>query len=161
MPSGGGFRGGIFYPKGRSARRFSTGGIVKGGAQLITVAEEGSPEMVIPLSSQRRERGLKLWEKAGHMLGVPGFATGGIVGDADEGIRNMQYDSGEGGAGGQTVQVEVGGITIEIQVNGNESGNISEAIRAQANDIADTVAGVLVEAFRAQFANTPTRGGVA
>lgn len=161
VPSGGGFRGGIFYPKGRSARRFSTGGIVKGGAQLITVAEEGSPEMVIPLSSQRRERGLKLWEKAGHMLGVPGFATGGIVGNADEGIRNMQYDSGDGGAGGQTVQVEVGGITIEIQVNGNESGNISEAIRAQANDIADTVAGVLVEAFRAQFANTPTRGGVA
>lgn len=162
LPSGGGgFRGGIFYPAGRSARRFSTGGIVKGGAQLITVAEEGSPEMVIPLSSQRRERGLKLWEKAGHMLGVPGFATGGIVGNADEGIRNMQYDSGDGGAGGQTVQVEVGGITIEIQVNGNESGNISEAIRAQANDIADTVAGVLVEAFRAQFANTPTRGGVA
>ena len=162
VPSGaGGFRGGIFYPAGRSARRFSTGGIVKGGAQLITVAEEGSPEMVIPLSSQRRERGLKLWEKAGHMLGVPGFATGGIVGNADEGIRNMQYDSGDGGAGGQTVQVEVGGITIEIQVNGNESGNISEAIRAQANDIADTVAGVLVEAFRAQFANTPTRGGVA
>ena len=95
------------------------------------------------------------------MLGVPGFATGGLVGNADEGIRNMQYDSGDGGAGGQTVQVEVGGITIEIQVNGNESGNISEAIRAQANDIADTVAGVLVEAFRAQFANTPTRGGVA
>ena len=31
----------------------------------MTVAEEGTPEMIIPLGAQRRERGLYLWEKAG------------------------------------------------------------------------------------------------
>ena len=91
-PSGGGFRGGIFggssamdsFARGglvstKSAQRFSDGGVVQGGPKLIQVAEEGSPEMVIPLSSQRRDRGRKLWEKAGHMLKVPGFARGGLT----------------------------------------------------------------------------------
>lgn len=156
----GGFRGGIFYPNGNSTKGYSNGGIVRGGARLIKVAEEGSPEMVIPLSSQRRERGLKLWEKAGNMLGVPGFARGGLTnGQTDEGIRKSQYDSGNVEAGGQTVQVNVGGITVEIQVNGE--GNISEAIRAQAEEIAETVAEVFADAFNAQFANTPTKGGAA
>lgn len=92
LPNGRGFRGGVFggssamgsFARGglidtRSVQRFSDGGIVRGGSRLIQVAEEGSPEMVIPLSSQRRDRGRKLWEKAGEMLKVPGFARGGLV----------------------------------------------------------------------------------
>ena len=90
--SAGKFRGGIVggpsalgsFARGglidsRSVQRFSGGGIVRGGSRLIQVAEEGSPEMVIPLSSQRRERGRKLWEMAGEMLKVPGFARGGLA----------------------------------------------------------------------------------
>ena len=157
-PTGEGFRGGIFYPYGNSTKGYSTGGIVRGGARLIKVAEEGSPEMVIPLSSQRRERGIKLWEKAGNMLGVPGFARGGLTnGDNDSSIRAYDRDSGPVEAAGQTVQINVGGITVEVQVGSD--GSITEAIRAQAEEIAETVAGIFAEAFTAQFANTPATGG--
>lgn len=153
-------RGNIWYPRGMNAKGFADGGIVRGGARLIKVAEEGSPEMIIPLSSQRRERGLKLWRKAGSMMGVPGFARGGLTtGGQDEGIRHRAYGSSDDAPGGQTVQVEVGGITVEINVNAGGTENIAEAIKAQANEIAETVAGVLADAFTAQFENTPARGG--
>lgn len=165
-----GFRGGIFggsYARGGLAGNvpgFSDGGIVRGGSQLIEVAEEGSPEMVIPLSSQRRGRALKLWAQAGNIMGVPGFNRGGITGgsgNVDEGIRFQGFGSDES-AGGQTVQVEVGGITVEIHVNASNTENIAEAIRAQANEIAETVAGIMADALGGQFENTPTRaGGVA
>ena len=76
------YRGGIVG--GPSALQgFSDGGMVRGGSQLVRVAEEGNPEMIIPLSSQRRERALKLWEKTGRLLDVPGFAKGGLNGARD------------------------------------------------------------------------------
>lgn len=151
-------RGGIIYPSG--LKSFGAGGMVRGGGQLVRVAEEGTPEMIIPLGSQRRNRGLTLWEKAGHMLGIPGFATGGLVGGQDEGLRFRDGDTMESGIeSGQSVQIEVGGITVEINVDGSETGNIAEAIRAQANEIAETVAGIMADAFTAQFENTPARGG--
>lgn len=158
--SGEGFRGGIF---GGNIPGFSNGGIVRGGSQLIEVAEEGSPEMVIPLSSQRRGRGLKLWAQAGNIMGVPGFARGGIIGgdgSSDEGIRFRSFGDNES-AGGQNVQVEVGGITVEINVDASNTDNIADAIRAQANEIAETVAGIMADAIGGQYENTPLRGGVA
>lgn len=153
------YRGGLlgmnvpFYAPG-----YSDGGMVSGGPQLATLAEEGTPEMVIPLGSQRRDRGLKLWEKAGQMLGVPGFEFGGLAGaqNQDEGLRYQQYEK-ETTASPGSVQVDVGGVTVDIQVASSENGNITEAIKAQANDIANTVAGILADAFEAQFANTTTR----
>lgn len=140
---------------------YSNGGMVRGGARLITVAEEGSPEMIIPLSSQRRGRALKLWAQAGHMMGVPGFARGGLTnGGQDEGIRFHQYGSDES-VGGQTVQVDVGGITFEIVVHATDGKSIVEAIREQKEEIAETIAGVFADSFGGQFENTPTRGGAA
>lgn len=170
---GGGFRGGIFggtsamgsYARGGivddNIPGFSDGGMVRGGSQLIEVAEEGSPEMIIPLSSQRRGRALKLWAQAGHMMGVPGFARGGIIGGdggSDEGIRFHTFGGGDA-TGGQDVRIEIGGITFEIHVDGNNSDNITDAIRAQANEIAETVAGIMADAIGGQFENTPLRGG--
>lgn len=151
-------RGGLV---GMSIPGYSGGGMVRGGAQVALLAEEGTPEMVIPLGLQRRMRGLKLWEKAGQMLGVPGFAQGGLVGGSgDEGLRYQQYGGGNSaGSGSQGVQVNVGGVTVEINVDGNEGGNIVEAIKAKGNEIADTVAGILADAFISQFQNTPARGG--
>ena len=160
------YRGGIvggssamdsFYRGGIAG--YTDGGMVRGGSKLITVAEEGSPEMIIPLSSQRRERGLELWTKAGEMLKVPGFARGGST-DGDEGIRFHRYRNDEP-AGGQSVQIEVGGITVEINVDATNTENIAEVIKAQAQDIAETVAGVLADAIGGQFENTPVKGGVA
>ena len=168
------YRGGIFgsssamgsYARGGIAGDipgYSDGGIVRGGSQLIEVAEEGSPEMVIPLSSQRRGRALKLWAQAGNIMGVPGFARGGIIGGngtTDEGIRFRTYGTDDS-AGGQNVQVDVGGITVEVNVNASNNENIAEAIKAQANEIAETVAGIMADALGGQFENTPVRGGAA
>lgn len=134
------------------------GGMVRGGAKLIKVAEEGSPEMIIPLSSQRRQRGLDLWEKAGQMLGVPGFARGGLTNrNVDEGIRF--WGSGETGTSAQTVSVEVGGVHIELHVNADGSTNIVEAIKAQIGEITDAVVGAIADELGALFENTPVRGG--
>lgn len=154
----GGFRGGLFG--GGKIKQFSDGGMVAGGAQLVTVAEEGSPEMIIPMSSQRRGRALKLWAQAGHMMRVPGFAAGGLVGgNADEGIRNHQNSGNGAAAGSSGTQVNVGGVTVEINVNGDGGNpNIAEAIAAQGQEIADQIAGVLADAFSGQFENTPTKG---
>lgn len=153
----GGFRGGLFGPTG--IRQFSDGGMVRGGAQLITVAEEGSPEMIIPMSSQRRGRALKLWAQAGHMMGVPGFARGGLVGgQEDEGLRYQ--NAGRGSAsGGQGINVNVGGVTVQVNVDGGgDNPDIAAAIANQGDAIAEQVAGILADAFKGQFENTPTKG---
>lgn len=150
-------RGGIIGPNGIEG--FASGGLVRGGGRLVRVAEEGTPEMIIPLGSQRRDRGLKLWEKAGNMMGVPGFARGGLTNGRDEGLRR-RYGSDEE-AGGQTVHVEVGGVHVEINVDATGTDDIAAAIRAQSGEIAETVAGIMADAFEAHFENIPTRGGVA
>lgn len=158
ISAGGGFRGGLFGPAG--IRQFSNGGMVAGGAQLITVAEEGSPEMIIPMSSQRRGRALKLWAQAGRMLDVPGFARGGIVGGSgDEGLR-YRAEEGSAGATAETsgMQINVGGVTVEVNVQGGGDANIAQAIATQSGEIADQIAGILADAFSAQFENTPTKG---
>ena len=153
------YRGGIVGGSG-TIPGYADGGMVRGGAQLITVAEEGSPEMIIPLSNQRRDRALKLWEKAGEIMKVPGFARGGRTDGGDEGIRFMRYGSGEA-SGGQTVQIDVGGVKVEIHVNADGSTNIVEAVKAQMGEITDAVVGAIADELGALFENTPVRGGVA
>lgn len=150
-------RGGIVGPNG--IQGFANGGMVRGGGRLIRVAEEGTPEMIIPLGKHRRDRALQLWQKAGQMMDVPGFARGGLTKGSDEGIRFNRYGS-EGGAGG-SVMVDVGGIHVEINVDATGSEDIVEAIRAQSGEIAETVAGIMAEALEAQFENIPTKGGAA
>lgn len=153
------FRGGIVGPDG--PRAFAAGGMVRGGAQLVTVAEEGTPEMIIPLGSQRRERGIKLWKKAGEMMGIRGFARGGRTDGGDEGLRFIGMGGGsDEPISGQTVQIEVGGITVEIHVDATGEKNIAQAIKEQAAEIAETVAGIMADAMSGQFENTPLRGGI-
>ena len=166
---GGGFRGGIFGGTGSmdsfyrgGIAGYSDGGIVQGGTKFIKVAEEGSPEMVIPLSAQRRDRGRKLWAKAGEMLKVPGFNRGGSTIGQNEGYQVPQYEPGES-TGSQTVQVNVGGVHLEINVDGAGNQNmdeaIMEAIKARSSEITEIVAGALADALGPQFENTPVRGG--
>ncbi|MCI8414908.1 MAG: phage tail tape measure protein [Ruminiclostridium sp.] len=157
----GAYRGGLFGPNGPQG--FSDGGMVRGGAQLVTVAEEGNPEMIIPLGSQRRERGRKLWERAGHLLDIPGFARGGLVGDSGESSRSFSGDNDVvpiSGSGDTVVQVDIGGITIHIDASGND-GDLVAAVREQKDAIAEEIISVVADALNVQFANTPKRGGAA
>ena len=135
-------------------RAYANGGFVSGGAKLVTVAEEGTPEVIIPLGSHRRARGLDLWQKAGKMLGVGGYADGGFtMGNRDEGIR---FHTTGGGVGGGA-RVEVGGVSVTIQVDARGSENVAEVIKAQSGEIAEAVAGILADELGDQFSNTPRR----
>ena len=139
---------------------YSGGGMVRGGAKLIKVAEEGNPEMIIPLGSQRRDRALKLWAKTGKMLGVDKYARGGRTSGRDEGIPFKRYEDDEP-TGGKTVLIEVGGIHVEIHVHAEAGKSIAEAIQEQKAEIAEAVAGIMADALDSQFENTPLKGGVA
>jgi len=152
-------RGGIVGKNGVTG--FAAGGMVRGGAQLVTVAEEGTPEMIIPLGAQRRERGLYLWEKAGRMLNVPHFAAGGIVGTPrtnTESIRQKVSDAPQSGSTSAPITVAVGNITIQVEANG-ENKNLLSSIENQKEKIADIIGGAIREALADAFANTPALGG--
>ena len=140
---GAGYRGGIFG--GDSAMdAFARGGIVGGSTRFIRVNEE-SPEMIIPLSSQRRDRATQLWAKTGEILGVSG---------QDEGFRHLSYGSSSSAGG---IQVNMGGINLEVNVTGSEG--VAEAIKAQAGELADYIVGVIADSLETEFENTPVRGG--
>lgn len=140
---------------GVNTKGYAAGGIVHGGARLVTVAEEGTPEMIIPLGLQRRERGIDLWRKAGKMLGINRYESG-ITGGPDENIRGQSYSTGESTMS-NSVHVEVGGIEVRIDVNAQGAENVAEVIKAQSGEIAETVAGILVDEIGAQFENTPQK----
>ncbi len=169
--SGSGFnpkkaRGGIVGGGSSSMEAFARGGRTDGGVlgrstRWIRVNEE-SPEMIIPLSSQRRERAMKLWAKTGQLLGVPGFARGGITtGEQpqDAGLR-FHGSASEPAQGANSIVVEVGGINIELKVDGTNPEKVVQAIKDQIADIADAVAGIFADEFGTLFENTPVRGGV-
>ena len=111
--------------------------------------------MIIPLSSQRRDRALKLWAKTGQMLDVEGFSRGGSTRNNDEGVRFTANDGASMSSNTETT-VDVGGISVSINVEAKEGQSIAEAIKSQGNEIAETVAGILADALQAQFENTPS-----
>lgn len=155
----GGFVGGTSAMEAFALGGRPADGMLRGSTRFISVNEE-APEMIIPLSSQRRERALKLWAKTGEMLDVPGFARGGSTGSRSEGFRPYSFSTNEP-IGGQSVQVDVGGITVEIHVDAGGSEDVAATIKAQKDEIADAVIGMLADALEGQFENIPVRGGVA
>lgn len=125
---------------------------------LYSLAEEGTPEMVIPLGSHRRDRGVDLWERAGHMLGIPGFFNGGIAGDEDKAVGVSRYALSEMDAAtgdvDNSVTMTFGDIVL--QING-ANGDIIEELRARAAEAADVIAGEFVKVARARAQNSPRR----
>ena len=123
---------------GRTVLMHAAGGIVSGGAQLHMVAEEGHPEMIIPLAAQRRKRGLELWAQTGRIMGVEGLAKGEIHADPFAGSISHVFQSSVSSKGGS-----------------KESQNIMEIVRTNMEEIAEGVAGVLNTVISGQYANTP------
>ncbi|MCI8285441.1 MAG: phage tail tape measure protein [Firmicutes bacterium] len=147
------YRGGLFKPE-----RYAAGGKVAGGARLVTVAEEGTPEMIIPLGAHRRQRGLELWQQAGEYLGVKGYAKGGIVGGteingAKSSDNTVVVDSGSG----KGVNVNIGNITIEVKMQDGQTA--SEAMGENMEEIANDIFEIVVAKLNAKLANTPLKAG--
>lgn len=161
---GNGFRGGLVTTRG-IAPGFSQGGYVHGGAQLITVAEEGDPEVIIPLSPRRRERAHKLWAQTGKLIhadfGANRYATGGFVGVNESGggykINRPPEENTDNVGGGQNITINLGGVNVNITVK--EGQNVLEAIEEQSEAIAEAVASVINQKLAEQFQNMPTKKG--
>ena len=146
-PPGFSYRGGIYGIPG-----FAEGGYVQGGSQLITVAEEGTPEAIIPLGKHRRKRAMELFSQVGGYLGAPGFASKGF---AAGGIAGGTIQGSSGGST-EPVKVDVGGIAINIKAEDGQ--DLVDSIRGNENEIAEVIAGVLNRALKGKFANTPAKG---
>lgn len=138
-----------------SRRRNAEGSIINNKA-LSWVGEEG-PEAIIPLNSTRRQRGTELWKRAGRILGMDTEPKKSFTG------RNMQLISGDnstpgksnaGEGGAKNIQVNVGGVTIQVKAGG-EGGSLLDMIETQKEEIANAISGIIAEALEDGFENIP------
>lgn len=141
------------FVSAQGAANNANGNIIQ-SKTLSWVGEEG-PEAIIPLVPGRRTRGLQLWEKAGRMLGVQYHANGGIVGGSYS--EPIQTFNSEIPAGDKKIEINMGGVTIEIKADGSKP--MVENIEDQEQEIAEKVAEIFKNVFSAQFANMPLKGG--
>jgi hypothetical protein len=109
------------------------------GPILSWVGEDG-PEYIIPVGSDKKSRGIDLWEQAGSALGIPGFADGGLVGgnvdgavggwtaiDPESGITPL-VNSGSG-------DEDSGSEAVPVTVSGEGGGNTSVSISVESPQI--------------------------
>ena len=122
----GGFAAGAGDSKSGNVKRNAAGGII--GARTLSWLGEEGPEAVIPLGAKHRHRALGLLQQAGDALGM--------------------------GAGGG-IQLNMGGVTIQV----NGSGNVVGDIEAQKEEIAEQVAAIFYRVLDAQYKNMPAKGG--
>ena len=146
--------------------KFADGGFVK-GTTLSYVGEDG-PEAIIPLGAKRRQRGLDLWNQAGAMLGVPGYANGAIVGaNPGETVKKPKKNAvHKAGGNGKTssgnkksgVKVSVGNISINVKGSGDGGGknvNLLQLLRAQKGQVSDELCSIIADAVEGAYKNIP------
>lgn len=133
---------------GTKVAQNAEGGIYD-GAFLSWVAEDG-PEAIIPLGSERRERGIDLWLQAGEMLGVHEFADGGIMAPYTGAISNLpdyvlnDEDSpaftaaptGGSDGGTQVIEVSVNSSPV-FEIKGENAGDIIDALKGRMKELAE------------------------
>lgn len=109
------------------------------GPMLSWVGEEG-PEVIIPLSGKKKERGLELWKQAGNILGVSEMSQ-----------FNQQNNSSEK----KNVLVSVGNITIsEIKNERGKTGiNFIKELKEQREEVSDELCNILAEALESTYQN--------
>lgn len=153
------FRGGMFGGNGQIPG-FSDGGYVHGGAQTVTVAEEGDPEAIIPLGLRRRSRALELYDQVGKILGVDReggqrYATGGIIGASEGGssIREEAPQISSSGSSPSKIQIDVGGVTLQVNASGGQ--DVLKSLQEQKEQLAEEIAAIFNRAMESQFTNMP------
>ena len=131
---------------------------------LTWVGENNNREYIIPTTSGKRQRGLSLWMEAGKDLGVIHNADGGVYGghsgsgsrfremlNNTENNRSSSVDGSDApqkASGSGKVEINVGGIKIEIASSGNGAASDIE------NNI-DKISGALAEAIEKAWQNIP------
>ena len=132
---------------------------------VTLLGEEGTPEMVIPLSSRRHDRGVQLWRQTGSALGqsIDAKANGGFGGDVIQfpsspseadtpNPHPRPAPAAAGGAGGGKPQVIIQSIKIVVE-GGN--GDVVQQIKDHKDEIANIVSDAIAEGIEKDHDNTP------
>lgn len=129
---------------------------------LTWVGENNNREYIIPTTSGKKQRGLSLWMEAGRDLGVLNNADGGVYGSISGSgsvygrllTERESYDSVKEAESSQTpsrngkVEINVGGVTIEI----NSSG---DGIPADVENNKDKIISSIADALEQAWQNMP------
>ena len=111
------------------------------GPMLSWVGEDG-PEVIIPLSRKKKDRGLELWKQAGDILG------------ASENSQDIQRSNSSNKKNKQKVSVSVKNITISDTKNEREKNSIDfNMLREQKEEISDELCNILAESLESAYQN--------
>lgn len=154
-------------------------GSFSNGPEITWWGEDG-PEVIIPLGSKRRSRGLDLWAKAGEILGVPMHANGGITGASEGGASYFDYvtnnalqeipDYEETEVPVSVVAKEgtnsKNDVTLNLTVNpqfvisgqsDKSDDDVIRIIKRHMKELADDLGGELAERLGEVFSNMPVK----
>lgn len=147
------------------------------GPELTWWGEDG-PEVIIPLGSKRRQRGLELWAQAGEMLGVGKNADGGFIGAGTSSNKNIwentesltepisESDRGtsdvssviESEKNSDTKEVNLS-VTVNpqfvISSTSQREDDILQIIKMHMKELADDLGGELADRLGEVFSNMP------
>lgn len=147
------------------------------GPELTWWGEDG-PEVIIPLGSKRRQRGLELWAQAGEMLGVGKHADGGIIGSGGGTSKNIWDNTerliepiSEGDSGTSDVSTVIDSernsdtkeVNLSVTVNpqfvisstSQREDDILQIIKTHMKELADDLGGELADRLGEVFSNMP------
>ena len=147
------------------------------GPELTWWGEDG-PEVIIPLGSKRRQRGLELWAQAGEMLGVGKHADGGIIGSGGGTSKNIWDNTerliepiSEGDSGTSDVSTVIESernsdtkeVNLIVTVNpqfvisstSQREDDILQIIKTHMKELADDLGGELADRLGEVFSNMP------
>lgn len=147
------------------------------GPELTWWGEDG-PEVIIPLGSKRRQRGLELWAQAGEMLGVGKHADGGFIGSGASSNKNIWEnteipaepisESDRGASDISTVidsekNTDTKEVSLSVTVNpqfvisstSQREDDILQIIKTHMKELADDLGGELADRLGEVFSNMP------
>lgn len=147
------------------------------GPELTWWGEDG-PEVIIPLGSKWRQRGLELWAQAGEMLGVGKHADGGFIGSGASSNKNIWEnteipaepisESDRGTSDISTVidsekNTDTKEVSLSVTVNpqfvisstSQREDDILQIIKTHMKELADDLGGELADRLGEVFSNMP------
>lgn len=147
------------------------------GPELTWWGEDG-PEVIIPLGSKRRQRGLELWAQAGEMLGVGKHADGGFIGSPGsfnkniwENTESLAEPMSESDSGTSDVSTVIDSeknsdtkeVNLSVTVNpqfvisstSQREDDILQIIKTHMKELADDLGGELADRLGEVFSNMP------
>lgn len=147
------------------------------GPELTWWGEDG-PEVIIPLGSKRRQRGLELWAQAGEMLGVGKHADGGFIGSSGSSNKNIWENTeslaepiSESDSGTSDVSTVIDSeknsdtkeVNLSVTVNpqfvisstSQREDDILQIIKIHMKELADDLGGELADRLGEVFSNMP------